>query len=193
MEESDTLRERLITMKKNIGPRPVLYPTPLIVVGAMNGENPTWTLVAHIGIPSHDRVMVSLATSHFINQFVKGNEAFSVNVVDEGWLKEADYVGSVSGAKTSKADAFAWTAGEAGSPIINDAKVAMELKVEDIYELGTFENFICSVLNTYADETVLNEKGKVDYTAFKPVLFEMPNYTYLATGEKLGDCLRLRG
>ena len=38
---------------------------------------------------------------------------------------------------------------------------------------------------------MLNEKGAVDYTAFKPVLFEMPNYTYLETGEKLGDCLRL--
>ena len=178
-------------MKKNIGSKQVLYPTPLIVVGAMNGTEPTWTLVAHIGIPAHSNVMISLAKPHFINQFVKENAAFSVNIVDESWLEQADYVGSVSGVKASKSDVFSWTAGEAGVPIVDDAKVAMELKVEDVYEMGNFENFICSVLNTYADESVLNDKGTVDYEVFKPVLFEMPNYTYLATGEKLGDCLKL--
>lgn len=135
--------------------------------------------------------MVSLAKPHFINQFVKKNEAFSINIVDESWLKEADYCGSVSGAKTSKADVFAWTAGDAGTPIIDSAKVSMELKVEDIYEMDVFENFMCSVLNTYAEESVLNEKGAVDYTVFKPVLFEMPGYAYLATGDKIADCPKL--
>ncbi len=30
--------------------------------------------------------------------------------------------------------------------------------------------------------------GKPDYEKFKPVLFEMPNYTFLKTGETLGGC-----
>lgn len=30
--------------------------------------------------------------------------------------------------------------------------------------------------------------GKSDYQKFKPVLFEMPNYTFLKTGETLGEC-----
>lgn len=47
-------------MKKNIGSLLALYPTPVTVIGAMNGENPTWTLVAHIGIIGHDRVFVNL-------------------------------------------------------------------------------------------------------------------------------------
>lgn len=179
-------------MKKNIGSKQVLYPTPLVVVGAMSGDEPTWTLVAHIGIPTHSNIMVSLAKAHFINQFVKKNEVFSINIVDESWLNEADYCGSVSGAKTSKADVFAWTAGDAGTPIIDSAKVSMELKVEDIYEMDVFENFMCSVLNTYAEESVLNEKGAVDYTVFKPVLFEMPGYAHLATGDKIADCLKLQ-
>ena len=33
---------------------------------------------------------------------------------------------------------------------------------------------MCKVLSVYADETVLNEKGKIDYRVFKPVLFEFP-------------------
>lgn len=34
----------------------------------------------------------------------------------------------------------------------------------------------------------LTESGKSDYQKFKPVLFEMPNYTFLKTGDTLGGC-----
>ena len=48
-------------MKKNIGSHLALYPMPVTVIGAMNGDKPTWTLVAHVGIIGHDRLLVSLA------------------------------------------------------------------------------------------------------------------------------------
>ena len=51
----------------------------------------------------------------------------------------------------------------------------------------TSSNFICKILATYADENVLNDKGKIDYHTFKPVLFEFPTYEYFVTGEKAGD------
>ena len=38
------------------------------------------------------------------------------------------------------------------------------------------------------DETVLNEKDKINYHVFKPVLFEFPTYEYFVTGDKIGDC-----
>ena len=40
---------------------------------------------------------------------------------------------------------------------------------------------------------MLNEKGKIDYHAFKPVLFEFPTYEYFVTGEKVGDCGKMNG
>ena len=44
-------------MKKNIGAQLALYPSPVIVVGAMVDGKPNWTLVAHAGtvpIPAVD-------------------------------------------------------------------------------------------------------------------------------------------
>ena len=38
----------------------------------------------------------------------------------------------------------------------------------------------------------LNDKGKPDYTAIKPVLFEFPNYQYLRTGDVIGKCLSFK-
>lgn len=78
-------------MKKNIGSKLALYPMPITVIGAMNGDKPTWTLVGHLGIIGHDRVLVSLAAPHFINGIIKQSRKLSINVVDEGILSEADY------------------------------------------------------------------------------------------------------
>ena len=49
--------------------------------------------------------------------------------------------------------------------------------------------FICAIVNTYAASDVLDSDGKLDYTKLKPVLFEFPTYSYLATGEIIGKCL----
>ena len=58
-------------MKKNVGSLLALYPMPVTVIGAMNENAPTWTLVAHVGIIGHDRVLISLAAPHFINHVIK--------------------------------------------------------------------------------------------------------------------------
>ena len=179
-------------MKKNIRSQLALYPTPVTVIGAMNENKPTWTLVAHVGIIGHDRVMVSLAAPHFINHLIKENKKLSISIVDENMLPEIDYAGSVSGNKVDKSDIFEYELGTAGAPIISKAPVVMECTVEDIYNTPNFESFICSIDNTYVDEKYLNEAGKIDYHALKPVLFEFPTYEYLSTGEVLGKCLSFK-
>lgn len=91
---------------------------PVTVVGTMDNEKPTWTLVAHVGIMGHDRVFVSLAKVHFINEIIKKNNKLSINIVDENILPQADYSGSVSGAKEDKSDLFEYELGENSTPII---------------------------------------------------------------------------
>ena len=184
--------QEVTDMKKNIGPRLALYPMSATVIGAMNGDKPTWTLVAHVGIIGHDRVLVSLAAPHFINSIVRENKTLSINIVDEGILPQADYSGSVSGAKTDKSSLFAYEAGEAGTPIIKKSPLVMECAVVDEYDSPGFESFICTISNTYVEEGYLDEAGKIDYRTLKPVLFEFPTYEYLKTGEVIGKCLSLK-
>lgn len=175
-------------MKKNIGSVLALYPTPTIVIGTMVDGKVNWMLAGHVGIMCHDHIMVSLFQKHYTNKGIKETMKFSVNIVDEDMLPKADYVGTVSGEKTDKSEVFDYFMGDGGTPVIKDAPVVMECKVEDNYVLNNFDNFICSIIDTYADENVLNESGKIDYDELKPVLFEMPTYTYLRTGERIGKC-----
>lgn len=175
-------------MKKNIGTTLALYPTPLVVVGAIVNNKPNYLLVGHLGIIGHDRIMVSLAKPHYTNQGIKESGVLTVSIVDEKLLEKADYVGCVSGSKTDKSDVFAYHAGETGAPIIEDASIVMECIVESVYETEGFESFICKITATHAEESILNENGKIDYNVLKPVLFEMPTYEYLSTGSIIGKC-----
>ena len=68
----------------------------------------------------------------------------------------------------------------------------MECKVDDIYKADGFESFICRIAAVHAEESVLNDEGKIDYGVLKPVLFEMPTYQYIRTGEIIGKCMQLK-
>lgn len=179
-------------MKKNIGSVLALYPMPVTVVGAMNGEKPTWTLVAHVGILGHDRVLVSLAAAHFINGAIKKQKRLSINLVHEEMLPEVDMSGFVSGAKEDKSALFDYTKGEAGAPVIRKSPLTMECTVVDIYETEGFESFICTIDSTYVEEKYMDARGKIDYNTMKPVLFEFPTYAYLRTGDVIGKCLTFK-
>ncbi len=176
-------------MKKNIGSSLALYPTPVTVIGAMNGDKPTWTLVAHVGIIGHDRILVSLAAPHFINGCIKETKKLSVNIVSEDFLPQADYSGAVSGAKADKSELFQYELGASGAPIIEKSPLTMECSVADVYNTPGFESFICKIDGTYVEEEHLNENGKINYRTLKPVLFEFPTYEYLRTGDVIAPCL----
>lgn len=179
------------TNKKNMGSLIALYPKPMTVVGAEVNGKVNWLVVGHTGVIGHDRILVSMSKSHYTNQGIIKSKRLSVNLVSREMLPKADYVGSVSGASADKSNAFAYHIGEHGTPVIDASPLTMECKVVDVYETDGFDNFICTVVNTYASSDVLDDAGKLDYTKLKPVLFEFPTYSYLATGEVIGKCLNL--
>ena len=179
------------TEKQNIGSVLALYPKPMTVIGAEVNGKVNWLVVGHTGIIGHDRILVSMSKSHYTNQGIMESKKLSINLVSREMLPKADYVGSVSGASVDKSTMFEYHWGENGTPVIDDSPLTMECDVVDIYETKGFDNFICSIANTYAAPNVLDDKGKLDYTRLKPVLFEFPTYSYLATGEIIGKCLNL--
>lgn len=179
--------------KTNIGPKLALYPMPLTVVGAEVNGKVNWLMVAHTGIIGHNRILVSMSKSHFTNQGIRESKKLSINLVSREMLPNADYVGSVSGTNTDKSEVFDYHWGENGTPVIDLSPLTMECNVIDHFDSEGFDNFICSVANTYAAPDMLGADSALDYTKLKPVLFEFPTYSYLATGEVIGKCRDLKG
>jgi len=80
------------------------------------------------------------------------------------------------------------------APIIEELKMAVEC------ELISYDEETCRlvgrIVNVSADESVLNEQGKVDPAKLRPITFDTMNNAYLVLGEKVGnafsDGLKLR-
>ena len=114
-------------MKQNIGKKLALYPTPATVVGTVGeGGKVNWLLVAHIGIVSHSKLLLSVHSSHHSVKAIDEQDKLSINIIDETFLAVADYTGTVSGAKTDKSALFPYHLGEAGMPIIEQSPLVME-------------------------------------------------------------------
>lgn len=186
-----TTKDTIEMEKENIGSLVALYPKPLTVVGAEVNGKVNWLVVGHTGIIGHNRIILSMSDKHYTNKGIHQTGRLSINLVSREMLPKADYAGSVSGADTDKSTLFAYHIGENGAPLIDESPLSMECKVVDKFKTDGFDNFICEVAATYVAKDMLNDNGRPDYTRLKPVLFEFPTYSYLATGEVIGRCLAL--
>jgi len=88
-------------MKKNIGNKLALYPTPATVVGTVGeGGKINWLLVAHVGVVSHSKLLLSIHSSHHSVKAIDETKRLSINMIDESFLTDADYTGTVSGPRS---------------------------------------------------------------------------------------------
>lgn len=176
--------------QKNIGSVFALYPSLAAVLGTKDeAGRANFMLVAHVGIVSHKLLSLSLHNTKTLEN-IRQTKKVSINLINEKMLERADYCGTVSGKKADKSSVFAWHEGEGGMPIIDDSDLVMECEMVDDLLIDGFSNLICKVENTYVNDQMTDEKGKPDWSKVRPVLFEMPSYKYIATGEVLGDCVK---
>ncbi len=129
-----------------------------------------------------------LPKPHYTNPGIRKNKAFSVNIPSENLVVETDYAGLVSGKKTDKSDLFEIFYGELeNAPMIKECPLNMECRLYDTFDTPTHDLFIGEIVETYADESVLNE-GKVDLAKLKPLLFDMSSVKYWSVGEAIAGC-----
>jgi flavin reductase (DIM6/NTAB) family NADH-FMN oxidoreductase RutF len=181
-------------MKKKLEPINALYPTPTVLVGAVVDGRPNFITIAHIGIVNHARpflISLSMGKTHHTNAGIKENRAFSVNVPSENLVAETDYVGLVTGKKVDKSTLFELFYGELESaPLIKACPVNMACRLHDTYDTPTHDLFIGEIVETYADEAVLDHTD-VDISRVKPLLFDMSSKKYWSLGPALADCWRV--
>jgi len=190
-ETINTINNKQMERKTNIGSVLALYPTPVTLVGALVDGKVNWLIVSHVGIIGHDKIMLSMRKSHYTNKGVIKEGKLSVSIVDETSLKRVDYVGTISGENIDKSRLFEYELSENGVPLPLELPLTMECEVVDNYQTDTFDNFICKISNTYVMSEFITENGKVNYEKLKPVLFEMPTYSYLQTGDIIAKCRTL--
>ncbi len=175
-------------MRKNFGLKSMLYPMPVLIVGTYGEDGtPNAMNAAWGGIYDTNQVMVCLADDHKTTENIKKTGAFTISFATAKTVVPCDYVGIVSANddpdKFAKAGFSAAKSEYVNAPLINELPVAVECKLLKFNEDG-----ICigEIVNVSADESALDESGKINVKRFDPIIYDSMTHAYWNFGEKVG-------
>jgi flavin reductase (DIM6/NTAB) family NADH-FMN oxidoreductase RutF len=184
-------------MKKSLGPRTIIYPTPALAIGTYdkNGLSNVMTAAwAGICCSSPPCIAVSLRKATYTYGNIIERKAFTVNVPSEKYVREVDYFGIVSGKKKDK---FAETgltpvkSALVNAPYIQEFPFILECRLLNTLEIGLHTQFIGEIMDIKADESVLSENGEPDIEKVHPILYGPENGYYFGLGNKLGKAFSI--
>ncbi len=176
-------------MRKNFGAKTWLYPMPVLIIGTYDENGtPDAMNAAWGGIYDTNQVMVCLADDHKTTKNIKAIGAFTVSFATRATVVPCDYVGIVSANdqpdKFAKAGFHASKSVYVNAPIIDELPMTLECKLLKFNEDG-----ICigEIVNVSADESILDENGKIDPKALDPILYDSVTHAYWNLGERVGQ------
>lgn len=180
-------------MKRSLGAKTLVYPTPTWIVGSYgNNGKPNGLTAAWGGICCSDPpcVAVSLRKSTRSYASLIERQAFTINVPTEKHVKLVDYFGLVSGHDTDKFEATGLTAVRSqivDAPYIQEFPLILECKVLHVFDLGMHTQFVGQVMDVKAEEGVLDGRGMPDMLKVMPIVFSPANQVYYGIGRTLGQ------
>lgn len=184
-------------MKKSLGAKTLVYPTPVLVVCTYDHEgNPNAMTAAWGGIccSSPPCVTISLRKATYTYGNLMNKKAFTVNIPSENYVKEADYFGMVSGKKEDKFAKTGLTPVKSDivdAPYIREFLVILECKVIQVIELGLHTQFIGEVMDAKIDDT-LQEKGDLPIIEqIKPLIFAPDSRNYYGIGKQIAQAFSI--
>ncbi len=186
-------------MKVNLKPRSMMYPAPAVVASAYDSQgNADCCTLAFATMCSHHppAVMIAINTTlkrKTLKSILETNE-FCVAFPDFTQVAEADYFGIASGYDTRKIEDVGYTykkAEKVNAPIINEFKVSVECRVMHIAEVGSHTQITGEIVNVQAEESVLNEKNKIDFDKLNPLAYDDLTHSYYKMGDKIADAFKV--
>ena len=184
-------------MKKSLGAKTILYPTPVIIVGTYDDEGkPNAMTVAWGGICCSvpPCVAVSLRKATYSHGNIVKRQAFTVSVPSERHVKEADYFGIASGRNEDK---FAVTrltpvrSDLVDAPYVEEFPLVLECRLAHTFELGLHTQFVGEILDVKADEEALGTGGVLDLEKLLPISFAPEVHAYYGLGRQLGKAFSI--
>ena len=180
-------------MRKNFGSKPWCYPQPVFILAAYDKEGkPNAMNVAWGGIHYDDQISMCISANHKTTENILESKAFTVSMADKDHVAACDYLGVVSGNKEPekfKKAGFTSSKSEfVNAPIINELPMTIECN------LVSYDPEMCTligeIVNISADESILDEKGKIDPSKLKPITFDPVHNSYLEIGGKVGNAFK---
>jgi flavin reductase (DIM6/NTAB) family NADH-FMN oxidoreductase RutF len=175
-------------MKKSLGPKTLLYPSPTLVIASYDAAGKPDAMTAAWGgicCSQPPCVAVSIRKARLTYQNILERQAFTVNIASQNFVRQVDYLGMVSGRTTDK---FADTgltplrSDKVNAPVIKEFPLVLECRLHQILEIGVHVQMIGEILDVKADESVLGPDNVILMDQLRPLLFAPGPGTYFGVG-----------
>ena len=175
-------------MRKNLGVKPYLYPQLVMIIGTYDKDGkPNAMNAAWGGMADYDKIFVCMS-SHKTTENIDITKEFSVSIGDASHVVECDYVGIVSANqevnKMEKSKFTTFKAEFVNAPIINELPLCLECKLIKVLEEDLY---LAQIVNVNADESILDENGKVSLEKFVPISYDPTTHGYYKVSGRVGN------
>ena len=168
--------------KQRWKPGNMIYPLPAVLVTCRDksGKDNVFT-VAWTGTVCTNPPMtyISVRPSRYSYQMIKETGEFVINLTTEELVFATDFCGVQSGRdvdKFAKCNLRLEEADEVKVGMLVDSPVNIECRVREIHEYGSHTMFVADVVAVHADEKYMNENGKFELEAAKPLAYSHGTY-----------------
>lgn len=184
-------------MKKSVGAKTLLFPTPVLMVGTYdqtgkpNLMNAAWGGICCSKPPC---VAVSLRKATYSHSCIVERKAFTVGIACEGRMAEADYVGIASGRDADKFAVAGLTPVRSelvDAPYAEEFPVVLECRLLHVIEIGLHTQFIGEIMDVKADAAVFDDAGRLDIMKIQPLIYDTSRRGYHGVGPRLGDAFSI--
>lgn len=183
-------------MRKNFGKKTVVTPLPVLIIGTYDKDGVANAMnVAWGGQCSENHVAINIGHVRQTRDNIELKKAFTVSFATRKTVVESDYVGIESGLKAhdkmEKAGLHTKKSDFVDAPIIDEYPLTLECKLTRIEETPEGEiRVVGEVVNMSADESILDEKGKIDLGKLEPIMFDSVQLKYRVVGEIVGNAFQ---
>jgi flavin reductase (DIM6/NTAB) family NADH-FMN oxidoreductase RutF len=180
-------------MKRSLGPKTLVFPTPVFVVGTYDPNDRPNVMTASWGgicCSQPPCVAVSLRKATYSYHNIIARKAFTISIPSEAHLQAADYFGLVSGQTVDKFAATGLTPTKSAlvnAPYVQEFPLVLECRLAHVFELGLHTQFVGEIVDVKADEALLDNNGLTDIKKVKPLVFVPDTQTYYGIGDFLGQ------
>jgi flavin reductase (DIM6/NTAB) family NADH-FMN oxidoreductase RutF len=184
-------------MKKSLGAKTIVYPTPVFIVGTYDKEERPDVMAAAWGGISCSKppcVSISLQKQRYTLKNIIEREAFTINIPSENYLEEADYFGIVSGRDHDKFSDTNLTPKKSefvDAPFIKEFPLILECKLVHKVDLGMHIQITGEIIDVKVDENVIDYNGIPDISKIKPIMYDPAAVAYYGVGKNLGKAFNL--
>jgi flavin reductase (DIM6/NTAB) family NADH-FMN oxidoreductase RutF len=184
-------------MKKSIGAKTIVYPTPVFIVGTYDENGIPDAMAAAWGGISCSKppcVSISLQKQRYTLKNIVKREAFTINIPSEKYAQEADYFGMVSGRdekKFTRSNLTPIKSEIVDAPYIQEFPLVLECRLVHTADLGMHTQFNGEIMDVKVDENMVDSHGLPDITKIKPFLYDPAAVAYYGVGKHIGQAFKI--